>query len=253
MKLNNINLNKEYINNILNIEYTNYRYSQFRFLYQHLLKNHNKIKGDIIELGVYNGRSLLTIAIILKKLKSKKLIYGFDTFSGFPKTNIKDRLINFKNKNFFEKKHYEEFKLNKKIKKKLINTKISVNNISTSANFGSSNLKTLKKKIKLLKLNNVKLIKGNICKTLPIFFKKNPKFKVFSCNFDVDLYQPYKIALPLIWNKLEKKGYVHLDEYFSLKFPGPRIATNEFIKFKKIKIKRNNTRLNEFKRYYLQK
>ena len=84
----------------------------------------------------------------------------------------------------------------------------------------------MKKKIKLLKLNNVKLIKGNICKTLPIFFKKNPKFKVFSCNFDVDLYQPYKIALPLIWNKLEKKGYVHLDEYFSLKFPGPRIATN---------------------------
>ena len=68
--------------------------------------------------------AFLTIAIILKKLKSKKLIYGFDTFSGFPKTNIKDRLINFKNKNFFEKKHYEEFKLNKKIKKKLINKKI---------------------------------------------------------------------------------------------------------------------------------
>ena len=38
-----------------------------------------------------------------KKIKKQKLIYGFDTFSGFPKTNIKDRLINFKNKNFFEK------------------------------------------------------------------------------------------------------------------------------------------------------
>ena len=87
----------------------------------------------------------------------------------------------------------------------------------------------IKKKIHLLNLDNIRFIKGDICKTLPKFFRKNPKIKIFSCNFDVDLYEPYKIGLPLVWNKLSKKGYIHLDEYFSLKFAGPKIATDDFL------------------------
>ena len=34
--------------------------------------------------GVFQGKALLGMALLLKKLGSNKKIYGFDTFSGFP-------------------------------------------------------------------------------------------------------------------------------------------------------------------------
>ena len=74
--------------------------------------------------------------------------------------------------------------------------------------------------IKYFLINNIKIIKGDVTKTIPIFFKKNLKKKIMACNFDLDLYQPYKVALPLVWKNLNKRGYIHLDEYYSLKFPG---------------------------------
>ena len=45
----------------------------------------------------------------------------------------------------------------------------------------------------------------------------------------------YELALNYIWPSLTKKGIIYLDEYYSLKFPGARIASNEFFKENKIK------------------
>ena len=59
--------------NLLNIENIN-RTKQFKFLFDFIIKYHKKIKGDIFEFGTFQGRTLFAIAIILKKLKSKKNI-----------------------------------------------------------------------------------------------------------------------------------------------------------------------------------
>ncbi|WP_249262293.1 TylF/MycF family methyltransferase [Leptospira alexanderi] len=53
---------------------------------------------------------------------------------------------------------------------------------------------------------------------------------------DSDLYASYKITFEFFWPKLAKNGYVFLDEYFSLKFPGARIATDEFIEGKNVRL-----------------
>jgi len=50
-----------------------------------LIKNTKKIKGDIIEFGVWNGNNLLTLKKILDFLNIKKKLYGFDHFKGMPK------------------------------------------------------------------------------------------------------------------------------------------------------------------------
>ena len=47
-------------------------------------KNHKKFAGDILEAGVYKGKSLITTAMLLKKLNSGKRVFGFDSFTGFP-------------------------------------------------------------------------------------------------------------------------------------------------------------------------
>ena len=49
---------------------------------------------------------------------------------------------------------------------------------------------------------------------------------------DCDLYCSYKQSLPFVWDKLSKGSYMFLDEYYSLKFPGARIATNEYFQDK---------------------
>jgi hypothetical protein len=83
--LNIINTYKEYELDLLGIETPHKQtVSQYRFWYEHIKKNAFKNDGDIFEFGVYKGNSLITAALILKEMNSKKKLYGFDTFEGFP-------------------------------------------------------------------------------------------------------------------------------------------------------------------------
>ena len=59
-------------------------------------------------------------------------------------------------------------------------------------------------------------------------FKNLPK-KISAGLIDCDLYDGYKISLETFWPKLIKNGKLFLDEYYSLKFPGPRIYMNKFL------------------------
>ena len=81
-----MNLNQNWQYDVLNI----YNYNQFGNLnhyFDFIKKNHNKISGDLIEAGVFNGRSLLGTALLLKELGSKKKVYGYDSWQGFPKNS----------------------------------------------------------------------------------------------------------------------------------------------------------------------
>ena len=248
---NNKYFEKDFYSSLFNFDdFSKRSNSSLRFYYDFIRKNHKKIQGDIFEFGVFNGKSLLATAILLKKINSKKKIYGFDTFSGFPSYSKFDQKKQFKNKKFFNKIHYVEHSKFWKLKENLVSKKLSVENISSSLNFSEANLKILKKKIKILKLNNIKIIKGNFKKTIPLFFKKKPNLKIFAMNIDCDLYYSYKFVLENTFDSLNKGSYVHLDEYYSLKFPGPKIFCDIFGKEKKINFKKNDTKKNELNRYF---
>ena len=151
--------------------------------------------------------------------------------------------------NDIDKHHFNKFKLLIDLKNSLVKEKLEASNISMSQNFVSQGKKEIEKKLKLLNLNNVVLIQGDFIKTLPKFFNSS-KNKIFSANIDCDLYESYKIVLPYVWKNLEKKGYAHLDEYYSLKFPGARIAINEFCEQHSVKLKKQKTPKREFERWY---
>ena len=75
---------KEYELNLLGVnEFYNQTNSRLRFWYNHIKTNALKEDGDIFEFGVYKGNSLISAALILKELNSKKKVFGFDTFKGF--------------------------------------------------------------------------------------------------------------------------------------------------------------------------
>ena len=250
-----INQKSDFWFEAIGVENYNSNSSRMRFLFNHLKKNHKKIEGNIYEFGVYNGKTLISIALLLKKLNSKKKVFGFDTFSGFPEYSKFDDLSQFekmlKNK-IISVDQFNKFQLLSEIKRSFNNKKTNVKNISFSNEFISQGKTNISKKLKILKLDNVELIEGDFDTTVAKFFKDKPH-KIFSVNIDCDLYEGYKVVLSNIWKRLEKNGYIHLDEYYSLKFPGARKAVNDFCDLNKIKLKKQRTSLNEFERWFLKK
>tara|TARA_B100001057_G_scaffold495351_1_gene594188 strand:+ start:186 stop:932 length:747 start_codon:yes stop_codon:yes gene_type:complete len=225
--------------------------SSKRFWYENIKKNAHNKDGDIFEFGVYGGNSLITAALMLKKLNSKKKIYGFDSFEGFPKLSKFDDIKNFKNYDYFNKKFQK--KLNKfyKFKKIVMNIKkFKTGELGSSGDFSKTSYKSVMKKINYFKLDNINLIKGDFSKTVPKFFNSK-KIKISSCNLDCDLYDGYKTVLPYVYKNLTKNGYIFLDEYYSFNYPGAKIATDDFCKNLGIKPKKHKVRSNEFERWFI--
>ena len=72
-------------------------------LYQSLLyiKKYN-LEGDIAEFGVYRGGTAVFLARIIQSIGMKSRIFGFDTFSGFPKSRSVLDMYNDPHDEFFD-------------------------------------------------------------------------------------------------------------------------------------------------------
>jgi hypothetical protein len=238
--------------NLLNIYNFNIN-GKFRHMFSYIKKNSSKIEGDIIEAGVFQGKSLLSLALFLKKIKSKKKVFGFDSFSGFNKKNVTayDNINNFnklRDKKIISNFHYNMFSRSLEIKK-IVSKKVDTLNISTSRDFSNADLLLLKKKINFLKLKNIIIRKGDFTRS----FNRDLPNKIFLINLDCDLYLSCKIVLESCWPRLVKGGYVWLDEYYSLKFPGPKIFIDDFVKKNRLKINTFYDSTDDFYRAYLVK
>lgn len=170
------------------------------FNHYELIKKIVKVKGDIVELGVFKGISLIRIAQIRDILKLKKKIYGFDTFKDFPSS---------KNSHEYEKQFPKYFK--KIVGKPITRKKLEV---------------ILKKK----QLNNIKLIEGDIFKSLSILKKK--KIKISMLHLDLDLEEATLYALNTLFKFISKGGIIILDDYKI--HPGIKRAADKALKNKKI-------------------
>jgi hypothetical protein len=204
----------------------------FNNLFNFLSENHLKINGDIAEFGVYKGHSLLSIAYFLKEIGSSKKVYGFDTFSGFPPVfSEEDQFEQFER--LFEQgdiseDHYKDIIQNKVFLDKIHDKSFEDNksNTSSSEAFQNTSLEALQRKIKFLGLDNIVLVPGAFEDTLN---DSHGPENIMAAVVDCDLYKSYKTSFEYIWPKLSANGFIHLDEYYSLKFPGARTATLEFL------------------------
>lgn len=245
--MKNWEFNKLCIENYNNPQNRMFKYFEF------IKNNYDKINGDIFEFGVFKGKSLFSTALLLKKLNSDKKIYAFDSYSGLSsfENNEKDNLKNFEimyKNNIISKEHYSDVlklqKYNDFYKKK--NNPM---NVSTSNDFSDTSLEHLYKKASMLNLDNIIFVKGSFENTIPNF----TKHKIFCANIDCDLYNSYKLCLPFVYNNLEKNGFIHLDEYYSLKFPGARLFCNEFFESNNIIPLKHMDEYDEWERWYILK
>ena len=205
------------------------------FFYFNFLKSKTfkDLEGDVVESGVFRGKSLLTSALILNSINENntKKIWGYDTFSGFPKFSNLDKIGNF-SKLYKQKKisknHYDDILKLQKYHRAFKTNNITTKNISTSQNFDNTSYDLIVKKIKFFKLSKkINLIKGDFKLTMNI--KKNLPKKISAGLIDCDLSDGYKSSLEYFWPRLSLNGKLFLDEYYSLKFPGPRFIVDQFI------------------------
>ena len=186
------------------------RFKKALFHYE-IYKKISNISGDILELGVFRGCSLVRFATFRDLLKTNfnSKLYGFDDFGEFtPQFGKKDKI--------FIKRWKEDLKRN------------------SNSDRGIS-LKELKSILKKKKFKNVNLIKGNIIQTLPKFLNKK-KIKISLLHLDLDLFEPTIFALEKLYNKVKKGGIILLDDYKIAS--GVTKAVNKFKKEKKIKVKK---------------
>mgnify|MGYP003649580854 CR=1 FL=1 len=83
---------------------------------------------------------------------------------------------------------------------------------------------------------NLELIKGDICETIPKYIEKEPSLKISLLNLDPDIYEPSVTTLEYLWPRIVKGGVLILDDYG--KFTGETTAVDDYFKGMDVEIKK---------------
>ena len=187
------------------------------------IKELKNTKGHYVECGTYRGNTLIPTALYSKSkgyFSNKKLI-GIDTFKGFPiitKHDYRDLPSYFeilKKSDLITENHFNKARVRTKNFKDLshleseyfLDTKEVFNNCS--------------------KFDNIHLLKGTFEQITPSF---NEDIAIL--HLDGDLYKSYLTCLNNLYKNVIKEGVIIFDEYYSHKYPGARVAVNEFFRDK---------------------
>ncbi len=201
-----------------------------------------EVDGSFVECGVFEGNTLITTAIYMKNSGINKEVFGIDTFEGFvPSQSVHPNDA----PEMFEKLH-ESGKITsdhlKRAKERISKNKLK--NSHLSSEYFSLSRKSVFKDAKSL---GVKLIKGKFSNVLPTFSNK-----ISVLHIDCDLYEPYLECLNFLYEKVSTGGIIVFDEYFSLKYPGARIAVDEFL-LGKTNYELKMFKTGDFERWFLKK
>lgn len=163
-----------------------------------LYKEIVQLPGHIVECGVYKGSSLLRFASFREVLESpySRKIIGFDAFGRFP------------------------------VDKEDANDSAFVQRFSTEGGEGISR-SSLVEVLLHKKFENVELVEGDICSTVPQYVSDHPELKIALLHIDVDIYQPAQIILDQLFDHVVPRGLVVLDDYGTV--AGETRAIDEFL------------------------
>lgn len=173
-----------------------------------LYKKIVELPGDVIELGVFKGSSLIqfcTFRELLENENSRRIV-GFDMFGPFPQVNAVKSDAKFVSS--WNDQFHDEFLSKEELYKSLEHKKI----------------------------HNVQLIAGNILNTVEDYLSKNQHTKIALLHIDTDVYEPAKKGLELLFDRVVKDGIVIFDDYATIE--GETLAIDEFLKGKEYTIKK---------------
>jgi len=211
--LKNTNLKKDVLIDNLNLFFD--RRTLSRILnFNELFNKQTDLSGNIALFGVYYGRdliNLLHLSQIYQPYNLAKKIFAFDTFSGIANSQAKQDKAN-NDSSYYVPKKYEKY---------------------------LQNICDIQELYWPISNRQIKIIKGNVLKTVPQFLKKNKNIFFSFVYFDLDVYKPTYQSLIKLEPYLNKGCVIAFDQFNHTDWPGESIAIKQFFKRtnKKFKIK----------------
>ena len=188
-----------------------------------LLQKIKEIKsGVFVQCGVFKGWTLVPALLYCEKYNYDIEFHGFDTFGGFPGdvvSNSNDeptQFIDLFENGAIDQEHFD------KAKERTNNFK-GINHLSEEY---------------FSDIGNVLTFESHFSNTTKNFNKE-----IDILHLDCDLYQSYLDVLNGLYKNVKQGGSIIFDEYYSLKYPGARIAVNEFF---------SSQPINRFEKYITQ-
>lgn len=178
-----------------------------RFLsHYELFKQVVDLPGCILELGVFRGSSFFTWSTLMETFcpfdRSRK-VFGFDSFEGL--------------QNFGEK----DGRADGSVQKVVGGYKATAHEVQTLVELHNSDNMIPGTK-------RCELVVGDLTETIPKFLEERPGLKIALLHFDVDLYEPTKYALEMLYPLVLKGGIVCFDEYGLIPWQGETRAVDEY-------------------------
>lgn len=174
-----------------------------------LYKMIKDLPGNLVELGVFKGGSLIQFATFRELLENEgsRKIIGFDIFGEFPEATTVES-----DKNFIEK----------------------FAKLETKGEFLTR--EELLKSFENKGIGNIELIKGDIRETVPLYVKNHPELRISLLHIDTDVYEPAKVGLEELYDRVVKGGVIVFDDFATVE--GETIAIEEFFRDKDYIIKK---------------
>lgn len=165
-----------------------------------LYKRITGLPGDVLEFGVYKAASLLrwvTFRNLLESPRGRKVV-GFDAFGKFPDQVSLDG----------DKRFIERFEA------------AGGDGLSLAETQALLRGKGLE--------DNVRLVEGDVLKTLSAYLAENDQCRIALLHLDMDVYEPTRHVLELCWERLVPGGLVVVDDYNAV--PGATRAVDELLR-----------------------
>jgi hypothetical protein len=229
MKIIEKKFNEEYLDLFENIKTKCYEefpdltiVNNIFLIFNKLLENKDN-DGCYLECGVFRGGTLIPVINFIKTeigIENWDII-GVDTFSGFPSAkehhsnDLPSKFTELYNDGLITKDHFQKAKIR-------TNNFKDISHLETKYfdyDFGDL--------FKFCNKNGVSLMKGKFEDILDDIERD-----ISILYIDADLYESYLECLDKLYNNVVSGGSIIFDEYYSHKYPGARVAVDEFFKNK---------------------
>ena len=182
----------------------------------HIYKQIVDVQGVVMEFGVWWGQNLALFTAMrgmYEPFNRHRKIIGFDTFAGFPSLHPKDGKSNMMQLGgLATTEEYEEY-----LHKQLF---------------------LLEQDNPLSHIQKYELCKGDATVEIDRYLNRNPHTIIALAYFDFDLYEPTKICLEKIKDRLTKGSIIGFDELNDPDMPGETLALMEVFGLNNVEIKR---------------
>ncbi len=187
-----------------------------KFLVMHeLYRRISKLPGLLVEFGTWWGQNLVlleNLRAIHEPFNKQRRIVGFDTFRGYRGHGGRDKL----------KGSDEFYGLGPEAKAHIAELLETHEGMNAFGHLRGRHT----------------LVEGDVCRTVPAWFRKRPESVVAFAYFDLGLYKPTLTAMQAIHAHLQPGSILLLDEFTWDETPGEAIAFKEVFGARRYRIEK---------------